>query len=118
MGTFKVSIEVGDPAGQRWERVEALADTGATLTVVPRSLWDSLGLQTNGSRTFDMADGSEITLPVGEARIRIGGEDHTNTIAAGPEEAGATLGAVTLEISFLAVDPARRRLVPVRGLLR
>ncbi len=29
MGTFRVSIEVGDPLGQRYETVEALVGTGA-----------------------------------------------------------------------------------------
>ena len=30
MGTFRVAIEIGDAAGERWETVEALVDTGAT----------------------------------------------------------------------------------------
>ena len=35
MGTFRVTIEIGDPAGRHYETVEALVDTGATYTTVP-----------------------------------------------------------------------------------
>ena len=35
MGTFPVTIEVGDPRGERFEPVEALVDTGASFTWVP-----------------------------------------------------------------------------------
>ena len=38
MGAFSVTIEVGDPQGQRYEAVEALVDTGATHTVLPSGL--------------------------------------------------------------------------------
>ena len=37
MGTFSVEIEIGDAAGERWETVEALVDTGASYTWLPRS---------------------------------------------------------------------------------
>jgi hypothetical protein len=30
MGTFDAAIEIADPSGQRFEALEALADTGAT----------------------------------------------------------------------------------------
>ena len=34
MGTFRVSIEIGDIHGERWETVQALVDTGAGTTMV------------------------------------------------------------------------------------
>ncbi|MFQ5880385.1 MAG: aspartyl protease family protein, partial [Dehalococcoidia bacterium] len=45
MGTFRVTIEVGDPQGERFEAVEALVDTGATYSVAPRSLLERLGVR-------------------------------------------------------------------------
>ena len=30
MGLFHVPIEIGDPQGERYERIDALVDTGAT----------------------------------------------------------------------------------------
>jgi aspartyl protease family protein len=117
VGAFTVPIEVGAPDGSRWERIEAMVDTGATLTVIPRAIWTSLGLQPNGSRTFHVADGRQVTLDVAHALIRIDGEEQPNTVVAGPEQATPLLGAVTLEVFFLAVDPVRQRLVPVDGWL-
>lgn len=38
MGAFRVSIEVGDPAGQRYETVETLVDTGATYATLSAPL--------------------------------------------------------------------------------
>lgn len=117
MGLFTVPIDVGNPSASRWERVEALVDTGATLTMIPRAVWDSLGLQANGSRAFKLADGRRVELPVATALIRIDGEEQANPVVAGQDETVPLLGAVTLETFFLAADPVTRRLVPTDGLL-
>ena len=37
MGTFNVTIEIGDLNGQRFTEMEALVDTGATATMVAAS---------------------------------------------------------------------------------
>jgi hypothetical protein len=42
MGTFTTSVEIGDPAGRRWETVEVLVDSGATYTMLPRALLEHL----------------------------------------------------------------------------
>jgi hypothetical protein len=38
MGLFKVQIQVGDPEGQTFTHVEALVDTGASITAMPGSI--------------------------------------------------------------------------------
>ena len=38
MGTFQITVEIGDQSGQRFQELEALVDTGATFTKVPRSI--------------------------------------------------------------------------------
>ena len=38
MGTFRITVEIADPRGQRFEAVEMLVNTGATFTKVPRDL--------------------------------------------------------------------------------
>ena len=35
MGTFNVTIRIGDLGRTRFQEVEAMADTGATTTVIP-----------------------------------------------------------------------------------
>ena len=44
MGTFQITVEIADPAGQRFEPVEMLVDTGARFTKVPEDLLERLGV--------------------------------------------------------------------------
>ena len=43
MGTFTVTLGVGDPQGRRYEEVEAMVDSGAAYTVLLASILESLG---------------------------------------------------------------------------
>ncbi len=116
MGTFKVPIEVGAPDGSRWERIEALADTGALFTAIPRTLWDELGLETEFKDTFELADGRQVDLDVAPAAVRLDGlRRATYVIAPGDAVRTPLLGAYTLEAFGLAVDPRHKRLIQVPG---
>ena len=44
MGTFNTDIEIGSPEGSRFETVNALVDTGASLTSLPGSTLRELGV--------------------------------------------------------------------------
>ena len=61
MGSFRVQIEIGDLAGGRFENLEALVDTGATYTWVPRDLLERLGVRPDEERPFVLADGRQVT---------------------------------------------------------
>jgi clan AA aspartic protease len=117
MGTFRVSIEIGDPNGQRWQSVDTLVDTGATYTCVPGSVLHALGVEPAFRRRFLIADGREITRDMAETRIRLDGQEHTSFVVFADEGTEPLLGAYTLEGFSLAADPVGRRLVPVPGLL-
>lgn len=56
MGTFRMSIEVGDPAGEHYEAVEAVVDTGATYTSLPADLLRGLGVVPHTRATFVLAE--------------------------------------------------------------
>ncbi len=56
MGTVKVSIQIGDPQGRRFEQVEALVDTGASDTVIPGTVLERLGVPSQGCRPHTPAD--------------------------------------------------------------
>ena len=118
MGTFNVAIQVGDLQRSRFENLEALADTGATTTVIPASVLDRLGVRPTSRHTFEYASGEQVELDMAEARIRVEGRETTSWVIFGNEDGGALLGAYTLECVFLAVDPYNQRLTPVRGLLK
>lgn len=113
MGTFRVRIEVGDPEGGRFEPVDALVDTGATSTSLPASLLRRLGVEPYRTATFEMADGSRTELPLGHTWVRVNGLQELTQVVFAEEESPPLLGAIALEGLGLAVDPVRRRLVPV-----
>ncbi len=117
MGTFMYPIEVGNPQGQRFERVEALVDTGATFTVLPGSLLRDLGIPAHRRIRFRLADGSVLEREAGETLVRLDGQVITTTVVFAEEGAPSLLGVVTLETALLAVDPVRQRLIPTEALL-
>lgn len=118
MGTFEVTIEVGDPQGNRWERIEALVDTGSTFSQVPSDVLGRLGVRPHTRREFETADDRIVEREVGQTWVRYDGQAMITPVVFGDEGSSPLLGAVTLETFLLAVDPVHERLVPVRGLAK
>ena len=117
MGTFTVTIEIGNPQGQGFEQLDALVDTGTTLTAVPASLLESLGVTPARRGTFRLANDQSVEMEMGETRVRVEGLETSTWILFGEEGAPVLLGALTRAGLLLGVDPFNRRLVPVEGLL-
>lgn len=68
MGEVRVHIVVVNPrSGARSEEVTALADTGATLTVVPGEILRHLGIVPVRRVSLVLADGRRAQRDVGEA---------------------------------------------------
>lgn len=116
MGTFRVAIQIGDPKGGHFETVEALVDTGASYTWVPRDVLERLGVLPEGRWEFEVAGSRVIERDVAETRVRYDGETRTTIVVFGDEGSLPLLGAYTLEGFRLAPDPVNRRLIQVRGL--
>jgi len=117
MGHFRVSVQIGSRGAERFARVDALVDTGATYTWVPRDMLDAVGVVPEDERPFLLADGREVRYPVAWAQIRIGGREQPTIVVFGEPGSQPILGAVTLEEFLLAADTVHRRLIPVPGLL-
>jgi clan AA aspartic protease len=117
MGVFKIPIEVGDPAGQSYESVEATVDTGATNTMFPAMLLQKLGVTPYKKSIFELGDGRKVVLEVGRTWVKVDGQQEFTQVIFGSDDAEPLLGAVTLEEMALSVDPVRRRLVPVNKYL-
>ena len=117
MSTFNMEIEVGSSDRSQFETIKALVDTGATYTQLPTSILRSMGVIPFGSMDFILADGQSITRDVGEAPLRIDNMVRTSPVIFADEDSHALLGAVTLEIFGLGVDPVNERLIPIGGLL-
>ena len=118
MGTFTTSIEIGDPDRRHWQQVGVLVDSGATFTMLPRSILESLGVRPQDKAPFELADGRSVEFDVGEASVRIGRRIRTTLIIFADNGVQPLLGAYTLEAFLLAVDRVNERLVPVSGLLK
>ena len=118
MGTFNVSLQIGDLAGRQFVDVEALVDTGATYTVLPIDILDRLGIEQEGQRRFELGDDRVVEYPIGYARMRLEGDETIVLVVFGPEGTAPLVGATTLETAGLGVDPVYQKLVPVPALLK
>ena len=116
MGAFSVKIRVVGANGLT-EDVEALVDTGATLTLLPASLLWRLGVVPQENAPFRTATGAVVHMETGETSVELDGRRKTVPVVFGADGTGALLGVTTLEIFRLAVDPVEQRLTPVPGLL-
>ena len=112
MTTFRYSIEIGDATGQRFERVDAWVDTGASYTLAPRTIMERLGPSPTHHRPFRLADGSVVQMSLCQAPVRIGQETAVVSCVFGDAWTEALLGAAALEEFGLGVDPVNRTLAP------
>ena len=116
MGTVMVTIEVGDVAGEQFEPVEVMVDTGSTFTTVSGQLLRRLGVPVQRTAQAELADGSLAPVQIGQTVIRLQGQQVTTPVIFGAEGEPDLLGLVTLGEALLAVDPAGQRLIPVNVL--
>lgn len=116
MGVTYVEGQVKGPSGKE-ENVKFLVDSGATYSLLPKAVWEALGLKPKRKLSFTLADGTTIERSVSEAFVVFPqGEAHTPVIL-GEEGDEALLGVVTLEILGLVFNPFDRTLHPMRMLL-
>ncbi len=117
MGTFRITIEVSDLAGSQYVPLEALVDTGASYTLVPRPVLEQLGIEPEERWPFTLADDRIIERDIAWARVRFQARYCFTVVVFGEPGAISLFGAHALEGLHLAVDPVGRRLMPVPGLL-
>ena len=116
MGTFRMTVEIADPLGQRFEAVEMLVNTGATFTKAPRSLLERLGAPVESTYTAVLANGSRVERTWGGTVIRLEGKEFPTPVTFGEDGEQSLLGTMALEYAMLAVDPHSKRLIPVDAL--
>ena len=110
VSTSSVEIDVGNIGNGIKVRVLAMVDTGSFNTMLPASLLRRLGLEPTEQETYTLADGNEVEYDLGEASIGIDGREWHCPVVFGPD-GQYLLGATTLEIFRLMVDPVDERLV-------
>lgn len=118
MGHIREVVEISSRGGGRFERLEALVDTGATYTCIPRTVLEGLGIVPEEEWPFVLADGREVRYPMAWIDIRMQGRVQPTIVVFAEPGSEPILGVVTLEEFRLAVDPVNRRLISVPGLLK
>ena len=117
MGTFNIEIGIGDPNRVRWRTLNALVDTGATITALPTSVLRDLDIEPAFRQSFRSAHGESREMDVGHAWVRVDGKETLTPVLFNEEGSTPLLGAVTLESVFMMVDPVDQKLIPRQGLI-
>ena len=117
MGVFTVGMEIGDCERERWTDVDALVDTGASITSVPGSTLRALGVEPLMRQTFRFAQGELRSMDIGQTWVRVDGREVVTLVLFNNEGTPPLLGALALESLFLGVDPVAKQLTAVDGLM-
>ena len=117
MGHVTTHVTIANPGDSTVKsEVDALVDTGATFTVVPRSLANSLNLPIIGQSGVRTTTGS-LTLERASANIRINGKSDTHSVLVSDTLNDVLVGVITLEALSLTVDPTSGQLNEAEALL-
>ena len=113
MGTFRVDIEVENPARPGEKRVlrSVLVDTGAELSWFPADLLQSLGIEPRKVWHFRQADGTVLSRWTGGASVYLGGIWTLDEVVFGEPGDLVLLGSRSLEGLNLRIDPVSKRLM-------
>ena len=104
MGHSWVDAEISDLERRQSEKVKALVDTGATLTVLPKALADKIGIKALAEREVE-SGGGIIKLKEGEARIIIKGKEDVTRVLISDIIDKVLIGVLVLESLGFSVDP-------------
>ena len=114
----RVSASLSGPS----KALSLLVDTGASYSILPRSLLRELGVRPLRKERFELADGTPIRREVGIAYLRYREKPAATYVIFGGSQDSPVLGILALEELGYQVDPvnqrlrrARRLLVPIRA---
>ena len=69
MGVFYSEFTVRNEDGDRSLELEAMVDTGASFTIIPSILLQSIGIRPHRTVSMKLADGRPVEYPLGRAWI-------------------------------------------------
>ena len=113
MGTFRVDIELENPARPGAKRMlrSALVDTGAESSWVPAEVLESLGIERHNKWTFRQADGTILERWAGAAFAYVAGKRCADDVIFGEPGDLVLLGSRSLEGLNFRVEPLTKQLV-------
>lgn len=110
MGIFSVELTVRNRDTLVGETVSAVVDTAATISVMPASVLNRLGIEPVRTRRFRLANDETVEYRTGMALFETSGRDGEASVAFGLE-GRYLMGATTIEELAFIVDPIRKRLI-------
>ncbi len=118
MGHVRIEVRIANPV-QRDQGIvvpDALVDTGATWTTVPRQLADDLALDIVGQYRVRTAAAPQV-LDQSYAYIELQGKALVSFVLVSDTYPSVLVGVTTLEGMGFAVDPDKERLIDSELLL-
>ena len=114
MSMFKVQIVARNPKREKLATppVEALVDTGAELTWLPREVLKSIGITPRRKRAFATATQQTVVRDVGYAILSAEGYETTDEVVFAEPGDMTILGVRTIEGFGVMVDNVAHRFVP------
>ena len=110
MALTYLTIKVANPKNKKRSfKKRLLIDSGAVYSVLPKEDLEGLGIKSDKKQKFVLANNQEIEKEVGEARFIWNGFERTAPVVFG-EKGIYLLGATTLEVMGLILDPINRKL--------
>ena len=93
MGAPRVTVTIRNPAdpSKSWDGL-FLVDTGAANSLVPRSCIEALGIEPEGQRVYETADGREVRMDFARAYIEFMGDLTAGRIVIGEDGVEPLLG--------------------------
>ena len=126
MGEIVVEVELENPGdrdhfergyGQvsdiRGSTIEAIADTGAVMSMLPQNVVERLGVGIRGTAVVSYADERIEERPIaGPLTIRIGNRSMSTDCVVGPPLSQPLIGQIVMEAMDLIADCTNRTLTP------
>lgn len=117
MGHVFAKLTISNPTDSSLSStVDALIDTGATFTVVPRDLANHLQLPVTGQSEVETAAG-DIVMERARALVQIDGRSEINPVYVSETLKQVLVGVITLETLSLTVDPTSGQLKQTKSLM-
>jgi clan AA aspartic protease len=104
MGHVEVKVGLSNPETGTRADEKGLVDTGATLTVIPKKLAESLRLPIK-SQSKAMTAGGPVSVDLSDVYVEIAGKTATVRVAISDVVDRLLIGVTTLETLGLTVDP-------------
>ncbi|MBI5325016.1 MAG: aspartyl protease family protein [Ignavibacteriae bacterium] len=115
-----IFIEATATNKNKQKDINMLVDSGASYSLLRNTVWQDLGLNPLREMEFVLGNGTRINRKVSECFLKlesINSEGHSPVILGEKGDDENLLGAVTLQIFGLVLDPLNRIIKPMRAML-